>query len=131
MYVPLADRGTEGERERERGTHYAILYSLPSLSFSSQYSVVTHHKCMSLLQTEGQRERERPCFWLLGRYSDSIGLDGPGIESRWEARFSALVQTGPETQPASYTMGTGSFLGVKRPGRGVDHLRLASRFKKE
>jgi len=57
MNVPLADRGTEGERER--GTHYAILYSLPSLSFSSQYSVVTHHKCMSLLQTEVQRERER------------------------------------------------------------------------
>jgi len=37
------------------------------------------------------------------------------------ARFSALVQTGPEAHPASYTMGTGSFQGVKRPGRGVDH----------
>ena len=31
------------------------------------------------------------------------------------------VQTGPETHPASCTMGTGSLLGVKRPGRGVDH----------
>ena len=49
------------------------------------------------------------------------GLDGPGIESRWGARFSAPVQTGPGAHPASYTMGTGSFLGVKRPGRGVDH----------
>jgi hypothetical protein len=29
------------------------------------------------------------------------GLDGPGIESRWEARFCAPVQTGPgATQPA-------------------------------
>ena len=37
------------------------------------------------------------------------------------ARFSASVQTGPGTQPVSYTMGTGSLLGVKRPGRGVDH----------
>ena len=37
------------------------------------------------------------------------------------ATFSALVQTGPGAHPASYTMGTGSFLGVKRPGRGVDH----------
>ena len=37
------------------------------------------------------------------------------------ARFSAPVQTGPGAQPASYTMGTGSFPGVKRPGRGVDH----------
>jgi hypothetical protein len=48
-------------------------------------------------------------------------LDGPGIESRWGARFSAPVQTVPGGHPASYTMGTGSFTGVKRPGRGVDH----------
>jgi hypothetical protein len=41
------------------------------------------------------------------------GLDGPGIESRWGARFSAPVQTGPGAHPASCTMGTGSFLGVK------------------
>jgi hypothetical protein len=41
------------------------------------------------------------------------GLDGPGIESRWEARISAPVQTGPGAHPASCTMGTGSFLGVK------------------
>jgi len=37
------------------------------------------------------------------------------------ARFSAPVQPGSEAHPASYTMGTGSFQGVKRPGRGVDH----------
>jgi len=49
------------------------------------------------------------------------GLDGPGIESRWGARFSAPIQTGHGAHPASYTMGTGSFPGVKRPGRGVGH----------
>ena len=54
------------------------------------------------------------------------GLDGPGIESRWRARFSASVQTGPEAHPASYTMGTGSFPRVKRPGRGVDHPHPSS-----
>jgi len=48
-------------------------------------------------------------------------LDGPGIESRWGSRFSAPVLTGPGVHPACYTMGTGSFSGVKRPGRGVDH----------
>jgi hypothetical protein len=48
------------------------------------------------------------------------GLDGPGIESRWGARFSAPVQTGPGTHAASYTIGTGSFPGVKRQERGVD-----------
>jgi hypothetical protein len=49
------------------------------------------------------------------------GLDGPGIESRWGARFFAHVQTGPGAHPASCTMGTVSFPGVKRPGRGADH----------
>jgi len=49
------------------------------------------------------------------------GLGDPGIETRWGARFSAHVQTGPGAHQTSYTMGTGSFPGVKRPGRGVDH----------
>ena len=59
------------------------------------------------------------------------GLDGPGIESRWGTRFSASVQTGPGAHPASYTMGTGSFPGVKRPGRGVDHKPPSSAEVKE
>jgi len=46
------------------------------------------------------------------------GLDGPGIESRWEARFFAPVYTGPGAHPASCIMGTGSFPGVKS-GPGV------------
>jgi hypothetical protein len=54
------------------------------------------------------------------------GLDSPGIESRWGARFSAPVQTGPGAHPASYTRGTGSFPGAKRPRRGVDHPRPSS-----
>jgi hypothetical protein len=37
------------------------------------------------------------------------------------ARFFAHVQTGPEAHPASCTVGTGSFPGVKWPGRGADH----------
>ena len=60
------------------------------------------------------------------------GLDGPGIESRWRARFSAPIQTGREAHPASYTVGTESFPGVKRQGRDVDHPPyLAPRLKKE
>jgi len=49
------------------------------------------------------------------------GLGGPVNESRWGTRFSESVQTGPGAHPASYTMGNGSFPGLKRPGRGVDH----------
>ena len=41
------------------------------------------------------------------------GLDGPGIESRWGATFSAPVQTDPGAHSASCTLGTESFPGVK------------------
>jgi hypothetical protein len=54
---------------------------------------------------------------LAGRSGDRIPVG---------ARFSAPVQTDPGAHPASYTMGTGSFLRVKRPGRGVDHPPLSS-----
>jgi len=58
----------------------------------------------------------------------AYALDGPGIESRWGAIFSAPVQA----HPASYTMGTGSFPGVERPGRDFDHPHhLTPRLKKE
>jgi hypothetical protein len=46
-------------------------------------------------------------------------------------RYSAPVQTGPEAHPASYTMGTGSFPGVKQPRRGVDHPTTSSAEVKE
>ena len=54
----------------------------------------------------------------LSRIAIGYGLDGPRIESRWGARFSAPVQTGPGSHPASCTMGTGSFPGAKS-GQGV------------
>jgi hypothetical protein len=41
-------------------------------------------------------------------------------------RFSPLVQTGSGVHPASYTMGTGSFPGVKRLERGVKHPQISS-----
>ena len=37
------------------------------------------------------------------------------------AKFSAPVESVPRAYPASCTMGTGSFVRVKRPGRGADH----------
>ena len=52
------------------------------------------------------------------------GLDGPGIESWWGRDFPNQSRPAPGAHPASYTMGTGSFPGVKRPGRGVDHTPI-------
>jgi len=61
----------------------------------------------------------------------SYGLDGPGIESRWGARFSAPVQTGSGAHPASCTIDTASVPGEKRPGRGVDRPPPSSAEVKE
>jgi hypothetical protein len=46
--------------------------------------------------------------------------------------IKAFIQTGPGAHPASYTMVTRSFPGVKPPGRGAGHpLHLAPRLRKE
>jgi len=48
------------------------------------------------------------------------------------ARFFANLQTGPGAHPDSCTMGTGSFPGVKRPGRDAEHPPfLAPRLRKD
>ena len=61
-------------------------------------------------------------WWIFGStvsIATCYGLDGPGIESRvGVAKFSAPLQAGPGAHPASCTMGTGSFPGVKN-GQGV------------
>ena len=54
-------------------------------------------------------------------YSDSLRAGRSGNRIPAGARFSAPVQTGPGAYPASYKMGTGSFLGVKRRGRGAEN----------
>jgi hypothetical protein len=50
--------------------------------------------------------------------TSGYGLNGPGIEFRWEATFYAPFQAGPGPHPASCTVCTGSFLVVES-GRGV------------
>jgi hypothetical protein len=54
----------------------------------------------------------------LSRYSDWLWAGRSGDRIPVRARFSAPLQTGPGAHPASCTMGTGSFPGVKS-GRGV------------
>ena len=63
----------------------------------------------------------------------SYRLDGPEIESRLGGGrdFPHSVQTGPGVHPVSFIMGTGSFLGVRLPGRGVDHAPPSSAEFKE
>ena len=55
--------------------------------------------------------------WCMGRVAQSVKRLSTGWTVRGSnpggARFSAPVQTGPEAHPASCTMGTGSFPGVR------------------
>jgi len=70
-------------------------------------------------------------FQCVPRYSDWLRARRSRDWIPVEARFSALVQTGPGTHPASCTMGNGSFPGVRRPGRDVDHPPRSSAEVKE
>ena len=57
-------------------------------------------------------------LWIIIFNSDWLRAGWSGDRIPVEARISAPVQTGPGAHPASCTMGTGSFPGVKS-GRGV------------
>ena len=90
---------------------------------------------MSLVEMEPKNLILQLCRTVHTRGSSVVaaryGLDGPVVESRWGATFSAPFHTGSEVHSASYTVGTGSFTGVTRPGRGVDHPPLLSARLKE
>ena len=77
--------------------------------------------CTAFKSDINQPNRDTDSPWA-GRCGDRIPV---------EAGFSAPVQTGPGAHPASYTMGTGSFPGVKRQGRGADQELPSSAEVKE
>ena len=65
------------------------------------------------------------------RYSNSLWAGRSGDQIPVGARFSAPVQISSGANPASYTMDTRSFPGVKQPGHGVDHPPPSSAEVKE
>ena len=94
----------------------SLYSSTHGVTFDKTVFVVVYEFRKNEVATGNARRGRDSSVGIATRY----GLDGPGIESRWGARFSAPVQTGPGAHPASYTLGTGPFPRVKRPGRGVD-----------
>jgi hypothetical protein len=54
-----------------------------------------------------------------------------GLDILGKTPCSFPIQTCPGAHPASYTMDTGSFPGVKRPGRGDDRSPPSSAEVKE
>ena len=93
-------------------------------TFSRQLALLCNHCFLTpVFETNFFEKYNTTC---MGRDSSvgiatRYGLDGPGDRIPVGARFSTPVQTGPGAHPASCTMGTGSFSGVKRSGRGADH----------
>ena len=65
-----------------------------------------------LLQFSNGRGERDSSVGIATRY----GLHGPGIESRWGARFSTPVQTGPGAQPSLLYNGYRVFPGGKAAG---------------
>ena len=65
-------------------------------------------------------------FWALAGLHSSVGIATryelyvPGIESQCGRDIPQPSRPAPAAHPASYSMDTGAFQGVKRPGRGVD-----------
>jgi hypothetical protein len=94
------------------GTHTATLETFfNTLTFKcSRLEVLFHLLFVSLIDK----------VWVgqLSQYSDWLQAGQSGDRIPVRARFSALVQTGPGTHPASCTMGTGSFPGLES-GRGM------------
>ena len=88
-------------------------------------------KLVRLLKTCLKETVRVGMFPINGLDSDSLGAGRSEDRIPVGARFSAPVQTGPGAYPASYTMGTGSFPGVTRLGRGVDHPTPSSTEVKE
>jgi hypothetical protein len=64
-------------------------------------------------------------------YSDSLRAGRFGDRIPVRAKYSEPVQTGSGTHTAFYTMDTGSFPGLKRPGLEVDHPPPSSAEVKE
>ena len=87
------------------------LHWLPFSLFSSVHSRQISHWYVKL-------SRDICLLWAgwRSRYSDCLRAGRFWGSNPGGAKFSAPVQTGPEAQPASCTMGTGSFPGVRCGG---------------
>jgi hypothetical protein len=102
-------------RQRVKISHYRVQFQLilcnPVISCHIKDRPFKNHVLRSY--------RISVHFWK--RFDRFIRAGRSGDRIPVETRFSAPVQTGPGAHSASCTGVTGSFLGVKRPGRGVDH----------
>jgi hypothetical protein len=112
-----------GNRNPDRETRSKSLHRLRAAGYSLEnnceviISIVNHSSLRIFIKYKYTKLHVSVC----GRLSDCLRAGRSGDRIPVGARFFAHIQTGPGVHPASWTMGTGSFPGVKRPGRGADH----------
>jgi hypothetical protein len=102
------------------------VFKLNYASFQTAQNTPSHSKKKITTCMYNQQGQGKP-----SRYSNSLQAGRSRDQIMVEASLSTLIQTGAGAHPASYTMGTGSFLGVKRPRHGVNHLPPSSTKVKE
>jgi hypothetical protein len=98
--------------------YYSILKDLKYNTTLARFVDLCYHisKIFSV-HTASKQQKIKQNYKHYGGPGSVVGivigymLDGPGIKSRWGARFSTPVQTTPGAHQASYTMGTESFPG--------------------
>jgi len=115
--------------------HSTIAVLIGMCVYPDYLSVVLHKVCKQRKEivTGHCKQKIRVLIVSVGRDSSvgiatRYGLDCPGIESQWGRDFPHPSR--PALGP-THPMGTGSFLGVKRPGRGLDHPPPSSAEVKE
>ena len=94
---------------------------LARVQITLNYSIYGYNKCWKWPRKVGQDS----VVGIATRY----GLDGAEIESRWGRDFPH--PSGPALGPTKPPMGTGSFLGLNRSGRGVNQASPSSAEIKE
>ena len=97
-------------------TSYSNMFQLKYLAISRKYTqrsrlVKTDITVLSVYFGPG----------YLSRYSDSLRDGRSRIQSRCGRDFPHPSRSALGLYPASCTIGTGSFLQIKRPGHGADH----------
>jgi hypothetical protein len=63
---------------------------------------------------------------IAGQYSNTLHAWGSRVQKPVWAKFSVLVETGPEAHPVSCTMVPGFFPETNWPGHGIDHLPFSN-----
>jgi hypothetical protein len=88
-----------------------------SREYVDQRVVLTTHLLLVLKWSRAIPPLPQVSSCYISKYSNSLRSGRSGDRVQVEAKFSAPVRTG---LAATYAVSTGSFPGVKWPGRGVD-----------